>query len=146
MNSTLILLVLAILSLDCSGKRPEKYGVKNNQLLPCPPSPNCVNSQSDKEDSHYIEAEPYVLSLPEEISLLRKTIQSMPRTKEIEVSDNYLYYEFTSPIMRYVDDVELYLDDSSKLIHFRSASRLGTSDLGVNRKRIEAIRSGLRNQ
>jgi uncharacterized protein (DUF1499 family) len=64
----------------------------------------------------------------------------MERTNIITETDNYLYAEFTSKLMGFVDDVEFLLDDSAKVIHVRSASRLGQSDLGVNRKRIEAIR------
>ncbi len=65
----------------------------------------------------------------------------MPRTKLVEEDESYLHYEFTSLLLRFVDDVEFLFDDESKTIHFRSASRTGYGDLGVNRKRMEEIRS-----
>jgi uncharacterized protein (DUF1499 family) len=74
---------------------------------------------------------------------LKTVIQSLERTKIITETENYLYAEFTSKLMGYVDDVEFLLDDGAKVIHVRSASRLGQSDLGVNRKRIETIRTKL---
>jgi uncharacterized protein (DUF1499 family) len=70
-------------------------------------------------------------------------IQNLERTKVITETENYLHTEFTSKVMGFVDDVEFLLNDSTKVIHVRSASRLGESDLGVNRKRIETIRAKL---
>jgi uncharacterized protein (DUF1499 family) len=74
---------------------------------------------------------------------LKTVIQNQERTKIITETENYLYAEFTSKLMGFVDDVEFLLDDSAKVIHVRSASRLGKSDLGVNRQRIETIRAKL---
>jgi uncharacterized protein (DUF1499 family) len=74
---------------------------------------------------------------------LKTVIQNLERTKIITETENYLYAEFTSALMGFVDDVEFLLDDSANVIHVRSASRLGQSDLGVNRKRIETIRAKL---
>lgn len=71
---------------------------------------------------------------------LTAAIQSMPRRKIVIATENYLHVEFSSAIFRFVDDVEFFLDDATQTIHFRSASRLGYSDLGVNRKRMEEIR------
>lgn len=75
---------------------------------------------------------------------MRKVIESMERTTIIEQTDNYLYAEFKSKLMGYVDDVEFYLDPNENVIHVRSASRLGKSDLGVNRKRVEEIKEKLK--
>ncbi|MEC4893076.1 MAG: DUF1499 domain-containing protein [Oscillatoria sp. PMC 1051.18] len=120
-----------------SGTKPKNLGVKDGKLAACPNSPNCVNSQSsDKE--HQIEPLPYI-----EIATIKQIVEGMERTNIIEVTDTYLYAEFTSQLMGFVDDVEFYRDDSAKVVHVRSASRLGKSDLGVNRKRIEAIRAKL---
>jgi uncharacterized protein (DUF1499 family) len=77
------------------------------------------------------------------MAALKRVIQAMERTKIITESENYLYVEFTSKLMGYVDDVEFYLDSAAGVIQVRSASRLGQSDLGVNRKRIEQIRAAL---
>lgn len=68
-------------------------------------------------------------------------VKSMKRSKIVTVSDHYLHVEFSSLIFRFVDDVEFALDDTTGTVHFRSAARLGYSDFGVNRKRMEEIRS-----
>ena len=75
--------------------------------------------------------------------MLKTTVAGLPRTKLIEEADTYLHYECTSLLLRFVDDVEFVFDDEAKLIHFRSASRIGYGDLGVNRRRMEGIRSRL---
>lgn len=67
----------------------------------------------------------------------------MPRTRIVEESENYLRVEFTTAIMRYVDDVEFLIDDSAGVVHFRSASRVGYSDMGANRKRMTAFKEAL---
>lgn len=125
-----------------AGKRPTTLGVHNGRLAPCPKTPNCVSSQSS-DGVHKIEPLTYTSSAVEAIANLKTVIQNMERTKIITETSNYLYAEFTSAIMRFVDDVEFYLDEREKVIHVRSASRLGQSDLGVNRKRVEAIRAKL---
>ncbi len=127
-----------------SGKRPTDLGIKDGKLAVCPGSPNCVSSQAPATDAeHAIAAIAYTTSPSEAMTSLKSVIQGMERSEIIEESGNYLYAEFTSALMGYVDDVEFYLDENQKVIHVRSASRLGKSDLGVNRKRVEAIREQL---
>ncbi len=123
-----------------AGTRPTNIGVQSGQLAPCPSSPNCVSSQS-RDAVHSIEPLTYSSSPKQALDDLKTVIQSLPRTQIITEKDNYLYAEFTSALMGYVDDVEFYLDEGAKLIHVRSASRLGQSDLGANRQRIETIRA-----
>ncbi|MDZ8137948.1 MAG: DUF1499 domain-containing protein [Nostoc sp. DedQUE04] len=123
-----------------AGKRPNNLGISNGKLTPCPNSPNCVSSQST-DASHQIAPLTFT-SIPEQaITNLKQIIESLPRTKIITESKDYLYAEFKSALLGFVDDVEFYLDRTANLIHVRSASRLGQSDLGVNRKRIETIRA-----
>ena len=126
-----------------AGKRPSNLGVNDGKLAPCPNTPNCVCSQ-DTDAGHKIEPLTYNSTPAEAIANLKQVIQSMPKAQIITENTNYLYAEFTSALMGFVDDVEFYLDDSAKVIHVRSASRLGKSDLGVNRNRIEAIRTKLK--
>jgi uncharacterized protein (DUF1499 family) len=141
----LFLGLFLLLFTQCSGKVPNDLGIRNNQFKECPPTPNCVNSFADKKDKdHFIEPISYNSSFSDELSRLKKVILAQPRTKIIEDKGNYIRAEFTTLIMRYVDDVEFSFDDNLKLIQVRSASRLGRSDLGVNRKRIEMIRSELK--
>lgn len=125
-----------------SGKRPTNLGVKDGNLAACPTSPNCVNSQLDAADrEHSIAPLAYRSEPATAIAHLKAIIQAMPRTKIITETNDYLYVEFTSALMGFVDDVEFYLSPADSVIHVRSASRLGESDLGVNRKRVEEIRS-----
>ncbi len=123
-----------------SGTRPTNLGVESGRLKPCPSSPNCVCS-ADSDQEHGIAPIAWAKSPAEAIAALKQVIQSMERTAIIVESGDYLQAEFTTKLMGYVDDVEFYVKDG--VIQVRSASRLGKSDLGVNRKRIEAIRSAL---
>jgi uncharacterized protein (DUF1499 family) len=125
-----------------AGNRPTTIGVQAGKLAPCPGTPNCVNSQS-QEATHKIEPLTYKSTPQEAIADLKKVIQSLPKTKIITETEKYLYAEFTSKLMGFVDDVEFLIDDNAKVIHVRSASRLGKSDLGVNRQRIETLRAKL---
>jgi uncharacterized protein (DUF1499 family) len=144
MKTKLSIILTFLFLIDCSGKRPENLGIKDQKLTPCPETPNCVTSFVDSSDTiHYISAIPYSASLDSEKDKIKKICANLPRTNLVKETNNYLYYEFTSFLMRYVDDVEFYLDEKSKLIHVRSASRIGKGDMGVNRKRIEAIRKEL---
>ncbi|HAX86554.1 MAG TPA: DUF1499 domain-containing protein [Cyanobacteria bacterium UBA11370] len=122
-----------------AGKRPTNIGIESGKLAPCPGTPNCVNSQS-QDALHKIEPLTYNSTPQQAIANLKTAIQSLERTQIITESDNYLYAEFTSKLMGFVDDVEFFIDKSANIIDVRSASRLGQSDLGVNRKRIEMIR------
>lgn len=125
-----------------SGTRPDTIGVKDGQLAAVPSSPNCVSSQAPEGDAeHYIAPLTFSGSAGEAIAKAKSIVASMERTEIITESSNYLYAEFTTKLMGYVDDVEFYADDAAKTLHVRSASRLGKSDLGLNRQRIESIRA-----
>jgi uncharacterized protein (DUF1499 family) len=124
-----------------AGKRPNNLGVTAGKLASCPSTPNCVCSQIDKSDpQHYIEPITYEGSPQDALTKLKGVIQGMERTAIITEEANYVYAEFTSKLMGFVDDVEFYLDETENVIQVRSASRLGKSDLGVNRQRAEEIR------
>ena len=118
-------------------------GITEGKLSPCPDSPNCVSSQS-QDPSHFIEPLSYTDSQTEAKARLLKVMEAMPRTQVISNTENYIHAECTSLIFRFVDDVEFLFDHKKKLIHVRSASRIGYSDLGTNRKRIEALRQQFR--
>lgn len=132
--------ILAASLFHFSGTPPKNIGVKNGKLTSCPSSPNCVSSQdSDKE--HQIAPLAYTGNSKEAFDRLKSIVKSLDKVTIVEEKSDYLYAEFTSKLMGFVDDVEFYLDDSNQVIQVRSASRLGQSDLGVNRQRIETIRS-----
>lgn len=126
-----------------AGKRPNNLGVRNGKLAPCPNSPNCVSSQSS-DAAHKIAPLTFTSTPENAIAALKSVIESLPRTKIITESKDYLYAEFKSALLGFVDDVEFYLDRNANVIQVRSASRLGQSDLGVNRQRIETIRAKLK--
>jgi uncharacterized protein (DUF1499 family) len=133
-----------------AGKRPNNLGVSNGKLASCPNSPNCVSSQS-ADAAHKIAPLTFTSSPQEAMPAagfayanLKEIILSLPRTKIITESQDYLYAEFKSALLGFVDDVEFYLDRNANTIQVRSASRLGQSDLGVNRERIETIRAKLK--
>jgi uncharacterized protein (DUF1499 family) len=123
----------------CSGTRPSNLGVKDNRLSPCPSSPNCVSSQSDDE-GHKIDPIPFTSTPAEAMDRLIAVVRRMERTTVVRERPDYLHVEFRTSL-GFVDDVEFYVDDKEKVIHLRSASRVGYWDLGVNRKRMEAIRT-----
>jgi uncharacterized protein (DUF1499 family) len=125
-----------------SGKRPSTLGVKGGKLSACPTSPNCVSSQSPETDKQHSIAPLAYKSNPEQAMVhLKSVVQGMERTKLITDQKDYIHAEFATALMGFVDDVEFYLDSKAGVIQVRSASRLGQSDLGVNRKRIEEIRA-----
>ena len=115
-------------------RRPANLGVTNGRLAPCRRTPNCVSSQADPSD-----AEHYIAPLKGTIEAVRKAVASMPRATIVSEKENYLYAEFRSRLLGYVDDVEFYSDGSA--IQVRSASRLGRRDFGVNRSRVERLRA-----
>ena len=118
-------------------RRPTTLGIKDGRLAPCKRTPNCVSSQADPADrDHHIAPIAFRGSMQE----LRRAVESMERASVISAERNYLYAEFRTKLMRYVDDVELYYDEKQGLVHVRSASRLGRRDFGVNRNRVEALR------
>src|SRR5262249_14745562 len=109
-------------------------------LAPCPSSPNCVSTRAHDE-GHAILPIRYHKSRVEAKEALKEVMRALPRTKLVEEDEAYLHYEFTSLLLRFVDDVEFVFDDEAKTIHFRSASRIGYGDLGVNRTRMEQVRA-----
>ncbi|NJN49450.1 MAG: DUF1499 domain-containing protein [Alkalinema sp. RL_2_19] len=124
-----------------AGEQPTNLGVTEGRLAPCPATPNCVSSQA--QDDHQIAPLAYVGSGPETMAKIKQAIVDLPGSAMITDSGNYLYAQFTSKLLGFVDDVEFYCDDAAGVIQVRSASRLGESDLGVNAKRIAAIRAAL---
>ena len=117
-----------------SWRRPGNLGVRDGQLAPCKRSPNCVSSQASPADLEH-----YIAPLHGTMEAVRQAVISFPRTKIIRQAPDYLYAEFRTPLMRYVDDVEFFFDGT--VVHVRSCSRLGRRDFGANRKRVERLRS-----
>jgi uncharacterized protein (DUF1499 family) len=137
--STVIFCFLAVIS--CSGTRPKNLGVSEGRFNACPSTPNCVSSYADKSDeAHYIAPIEFDTSIGNARQRLLDVLRDFPRAEIIIAEKFYIYAEFSTLVFRFVDDVEFYIDGDENVIHVRSASRLGKSDLGVNRKRIDKIR------
>lgn len=119
--------------------RPGPLGVVEGRLRECPATPNCVCTQS-ADEGHRAAPLRFSGSAPEALARLQRILSALPRTRIVEQSENYLRAEAESWLFGFVDDVEFLVDESQGEIHFRSASRLGRSDLGVNRRRMETIR------
>jgi uncharacterized protein (DUF1499 family) len=131
--------LFAIMILGCSACQPPNLGITDGKLSPCPDSPNCVSSQSS-DKRHFIEPVRYEGSEQKAMEQLIGVIQGMKRCRIIKMEDHYIHAEFTSAFFRFVDDVEFYFDSGAKIIHMRSTSRIGYSDFGVNRQRMEEVR------
>lgn len=114
----------------------------NGRLPPCPRSPNCVSSQADpRDETHYAPPLRFQGDPETAWQRLEAIVARQPRVTVRSRRPGYLHAEFRSKIFGFVDDVQFLLDPDRRLIHFRSASRTGYSDLGVNRRRIGAIRA-----
>jgi uncharacterized protein (DUF1499 family) len=126
-----------------SGSRPDYLGARDGRLAPCKRTPNCVSSQADADEDagHYVAPIRISAGARDARAALRSMLQSMPRVKIVVDEEKYLYAEFSSRIMGFVDDVEFLIDAKAGVIHVRSASRLGRRDFEVNRARVEAIRN-----
>ena len=117
-------------------------GLTDGHLKPCPSSPNCVVSQ-DGDEKHAVDPITYKGDRNDVKEALLKVLSVVPRTEVIENTDNYIRTESTSRLFKFVDDAEFYFPEDENVIQVRSASRVGESDLGVNRRRIEQIRLAL---
>jgi uncharacterized protein (DUF1499 family) len=118
-------------------------GAAPRSLAPCPASPNCVSSEAS-DPRHAVP--PFVLrvSAADAWPALGEAVAAMPRTRIVSSRDGALHAEATSRIFRFVDDLDLVLAPDGRRVDVRSASRVGWSDLGVNRRRVEELRATLR--
>ena len=138
-----VLLAAAFLFLRGMGwfsKPPVALGAPKGILASCPNRPNCVCSQAASTE-HGIDPLAFTGPADQAWQRLQDLLQQTPRARQIDKQPTYLRYEFRTLLMGYVDDVEFVLDEENSVIHFRSASRLGYSDLGTNRRRMEQIRA-----
>ena len=122
----------------CAGERPANLGVTNGALAACPSSPNCISSQAADEQQR-IAPFPFTADPEAAFAQLLAVLKGRPDTTVLETTGNYLRVELRTTL--FIDDAEFLLDREHRLIHVRSASRLGYSDLGKNRRRMEEIRA-----
>ncbi|MEH2330819.1 DUF1499 domain-containing protein [Nostoc sp.] len=139
----ILLTLISSLILPGATWAASSLGIDNGHLSSCPASDNCVVSQN-ADQKHAINPIPYHVDRNAAKEILLKVIGVVPRTEIVEQTDNYIHALSKSRIFKFVDDVEFYLPPNESVIHLRSASRVGESDLGVNRRRAEQIRLALR--
>lgn len=125
-----------------AGTMPADLGVRDGRLKACPDSPNCVNSQAT-DAVHAIAPLVYKGDAAVVLRELTRIVVATPGATIITAHGDYLQATFATPTLGFVDDVEIVVDPTRQVIDVRSASRLGHSDLGVNRKRIEDLRQAL---
>ena len=128
------------------GRPPTDLGVRDGRLKPPSTTPNSVSSQAALYPDHPRRTEAQIAPLAfrgdphAAMARLEALVAATPGAQIVERRDGYLYATYTTPLMRYVDDVEFWLDPASGVIQLRSASRIGRGDRGLNRARIEALR------
>jgi uncharacterized protein (DUF1499 family) len=150
--AVLLLIVLAIAAGQLGflqGTPPADLGVREGRLKPPSMTENSVSSQAalypDHPQRKYADIAPLALKGdgPATIARIKAIVEGMDGAKVVKSEPGYLYAQFTTRLMRYVDDVEFWFDPAANVIQVRSASRVGRGDLGVNRKRVEAVRAAL---
>ncbi len=133
----------ALSALACGGSPPETLGARDGALAPCPATPNCVHTADPEEERRATRFR--LRSEPDAVwDRVVEIVRAMPRTRVVSRTETYLHAEARSRVFRFVDDLELLLKPEEAEIVVRSASRMGRSDLGVNRRRVERLRGDLR--
>ena len=108
------------------------------RLRPCPATPNCVSTQAT-DAPHRVPPIPFTGTPADAMARLTRVVEGMPRARIVAREGDYLRAEYRSLVFRFVDDVEFVVDSAAGVIHFRSASRVGRGDLGVNRRRMREV-------
>lgn len=124
------------------GKRPSDLGVNNGKLKAAPKSPNCASSQTTSK-KHAVAPIAIQSTGAETLASIKAALLALPNTSIVTEDGDYLHAECASTLMGFVDDVEFWHNTEANQIEVRSASRVGYSDWGVNKKRVEAIRSAI---
>lgn len=148
----LVLVLLAVLAGQMGllqGRAPSDLGLKDGRFKPPSSTHNSVSSQAGLWPGHAqqqaaaIAPLPLVGDGPATMQGLHDTVAAMPGARIVGFDGDYLRAEFTTPLMKFTDDAEFWLDRGAGVVQVRSASRLGQRDFGANRKRVEAIRARL---
>ena len=128
---------------------PTDIGVRDGRLKPPSSTDNSVTSQAalypDHPQRSYSTIAPLALrgDGPATLAKIKTIVEAMPGARVVSSQPDYLYAQYTTQLMKYVDDVEFWFDPAAQVVQVRSASRVGKGDLGVNRKRVEAVRAAL---
>jgi uncharacterized protein (DUF1499 family) len=137
-RAPLCALIMAVILTSASGAGGESLGVTEGKLAPCPDSPNCVSTQSQLK-RHAMKPLPYLQTREASRERILSILKGIKRTTIVALTECYIHAEFRTALFRFVDDVEFFLDETARLVHFRSASRVGHYDFGMNRRRMKEI-------
>ncbi len=138
LTGLLLVPMLALAGLSLASRKAPQLGIVEGRLLPCPGTPNCISSEEAGATS-FTDPLPAHGS-PERAWLNVKEAMRQAGGAILKEGESYLWATFTTPLLRFTDDVELRYDARQDVIHIRSASRVGRSDFGTNRKRVERIK------
>ena len=132
-----IIMLLFMSLLSGKGGKPADPA----QLLrePCPGTPNCISTMYPEDLKHFMPSLPFKESLDQSREVIIHILENYSGAEIIEQENTFIYAQFTIPIFQFIDDVVFYFDQEVQAIHFRSSSRIGKGDLGVNRRRMKKI-------
>jgi uncharacterized protein (DUF1499 family) len=138
MNFYALCTVVILIAGGCGNMEKNRTGMEDGAFMPCPSSPNCVSSMEKGEA--FIEPVRYSdMEREEVLDILTGELKGRKDCRELNVDGFYVHAVFVTPLLRFRDDVEFYLPADEKVIHWKSASRVGNSDMGTNRKRLEKL-------
>lgn len=135
----LAIVLVMVLNLVIGNMRtPKNLGVKDGKLAELPNKPNAISTQTDNKE-FYVEPFPFKENLEKSKVAVLKAVEKYGDSEIVEKEANYIRVVFTTSKMRYHDDAEFYFDEEEKVVHFRSASRVGYSDMGLNKERYNKL-------
>lgn len=142
MKNRCILIILSLFILSgCGGDMKNTSSLKNGVFSPCPSSPNCVSTMDEGKQN--IQPLSYTGKSDEALAVISDIVLTFPGTLLVEGKKGYLHFTVKSRVFGFIDDLEVYLPEGEQVVHFRSAARTGYYDFGVNRKRLDTIKSML---
>jgi uncharacterized protein (DUF1499 family) len=135
----LVLIIYSGLTIFIQNRKPHiSLGLENGKLREIPNKKNAVSTETSFSDK-LVSPMVFKDNLELTKSSLKKALEAYGGIVIIKEEDNYIYAVATTPTMRFHDDLEIYFDEANRIIHFRSASRAGYSDMGLNRQRYDKI-------
>jgi len=142
-SGLIIFIIIYFIYLGMKSHSGSPAGLIKQKLSPCPDTPNCINSEFRTDTTHYIDAMSYQEKSAGEVILAIEKVIQKTGGEITTINEKYVAAVYKSKLFRFIDDLEIRLDDTDKLIHFRSASRVGRSDFGINIERINLIKNEL---
>jgi len=136
-------IIITAAMLGCAGSQTVDTMKTQDRFAPCPDTPNCVSSEA-QDPRHAVAPMQLAGNSDTEWSEVQAVVRGLPRCRIATATENYVHATLKSRLFGFIDDLELKLDPQTKMINIRSASRSGSYDLGVNRRRVENLRKQLK--